>query len=65
MMVVAPQQSHTEQQIAEWGSTIAAYNVFTEAIGRMFSTHFRKPMALETLEDIVLIFSFQSELLST
>ena len=63
-MVVAPQQPNTKQLYRKWGSTIPAY-VFTEVIGRMFVAYFRKPMALETLELIVLIFSFQSKLLST
>ena len=64
-MVVAPQEPYTEQQYWKWGSTTLAYNFFTVAIGRMFIAYFRKPMAPETLEDIVLICSFQSRLLPT
>ena len=64
-MVVALQQPHTEQQYRQWGSTILVYNVFTEAIGKMFFAHFRKPMVLETLEVIILISSYKSKLLST
>ena len=47
-LVVAAQPPHTEQQYRKWGYTILAYNVFTEAIGRMSFAYFRKPMALET-----------------
>ena len=46
-MVVAQQKAQTEQQYRKWGSTTPAYNVLTEAIGRMFLAYFRKPMALE------------------
>ena len=55
---MAPRDPLTEQHYLKWGSTSPRYSIFNKLGGNTFFAYFIIPKALETFEEIRLIWSF-------